>query len=113
MQRPEKLAVYQELVAGFDDLAIKGKATAYTSVNGNMFSFLSPDGNLAFRLSDTDRAKYESIFGPSHVIQYNSVMRGYVLVRDELASDRDDLAIWFSRCVIHARTLKPKPSKRG
>jgi hypothetical protein len=112
MERREKLAKYHDLVAGFEDLAIKGKASAYTALNGNMFSFLSPDGLWAFRLSDQDRKAYESAFGPSEVIQYNSVMRGYVEIRDALAEDADALKDWFARSLANARTLKPKPTKK-
>jgi hypothetical protein len=112
MDRSAKLALYQDLVAEFEDFAIKGKASAYTSLNGNMFSFLSPDGVWAFRLSEEDRAEYESTYGPSEVIQYNSVMRGYVEIREELGKDPEPLGIWFARCVANARTLKPKPTKK-
>jgi hypothetical protein len=112
MDRAAKLALYQELVAGFEDLAIKGKASAYTALNGNMFSFLSPDGVWAFRLSDADRKAYENTYGPSEVVQYNSVMRGYVEIRDALAEDRGALESWFAKCVANARTLKPKATKK-
>lgn len=113
MDRAEKLSTYKDLVARYDDLALKGKASAYTALNGNMFSFLAPDGIWAFRLSDVDRADYETTFGPSEVVQYNSVMRGYVQIRDDIAADNDALADWFARSVSHARTLKPKPTKKG
>ena len=112
MDRAAKLALYKDLVAGFEDLAIKGKATAYTSMNGNMFSFLSPDGVWAFRLSEPDREAYETAFGPSEVIQYNSVMRGYVEVQGSLIEDPNALTNWFAKCVENARSLKPKPTKR-
>ena len=112
MDRAAKLAVYQELVAGFQDLAIKGKATAYTAMNGNMFSFLSPDGVLAFRLSADDKTVFEDIFGPSEVIQYNSVMRGYVEINTDVLTNPEALYDWFNKSTSFARTLKAKPTKK-
>lgn len=112
MDRAEKLALYEDLVAGSDDLAIKGKTMPYTAINGNMFSFLGQDDTLAFRLSDEDRAAFESEQGPSEVRQYGSVMRGYVGLPDELLADRERVAALFAASVAHARTLKPKPTKR-
>ena len=111
MDRDAKLAIYRTLVAGFDDLAVKGKASAYTAVNGNMFSFLTPDGLLAFRLSKDDIEAYEADFGPSSVIQYGSVMRGYVEIRDDVIEDEALVAELFQKCVAHGRSLKPKPTK--
>lgn len=112
LTRAEKLAAYTDLVAGFDDLAIKGKATSYTSMNGNMFSFLAPDGTLAFRLSKDDYAEFEGRYGNAEVRQYGSVMRGYVGVPDEVIRDADALSKLFAACVAHAKTLKPKPTKK-
>lgn len=112
MERAEKLTAVCELVAGSDDLAIKGKTTAYTAMNGNMFSFLSPDGVLAFRLSEQDKATFETQFGPSEVIQYNSVMRGYVEIGPDLIRNSAELARWYSKSVAYASTLKAKPTKK-
>lgn len=110
--RDATLEIYRELVADHDDLAVKGKKTAYTAMNGNMFSFLGPDGVLCLRLSRDDKAQYEAEHGTGDVIQYNAVMRGYVPVTAALLEDRAALAGWFARTVENARTLKPKPTKR-
>ena len=111
MDRKEKLALYEALVTE-QSLTLKGKATAYTSMNGNMFSFLAPDGTLAFRLSKEDQAAFEVEHGPSEVRQYNSVMRGYVGISDDMLSDAEKLNSVFAKCVQNAKTLKPKPTKK-
>ena len=108
MNRKEKLALYEAL-ATEQSLILKGKATAYTSMNGNMFSFLAPDGTLAFRLSKEDQVAFELEHGPSEVRQYNSVMRGYVGISDDLLSDTEKLKSVFEQCVKNAKSLKPKP----
>lgn len=48
--RDDKLEIYAALIAAVPNLDLKGKTVRYTSMNGNMFSFLSEDGELAFRL---------------------------------------------------------------
>ncbi len=52
------LDAYDALVATHPDVERKGAATPYTSMNGHMFSFLTPDGTLALRLSAADREAF-------------------------------------------------------
>jgi hypothetical protein len=47
---PEKLALYEALIATHPDIERKGVTMPYTSANGNMFSFLSETGTLGLRL---------------------------------------------------------------
>jgi hypothetical protein len=112
MKRDEVIAIYDGLIAGHPDLARKGKATAYTSMNGNMFSFVGPDAELCLRLSSDDIAAFGQVYDASPVVRYNSVMRGYVAVSQALLLNEAELSGWFSRAVAFARTLKPKPTKR-
>ena len=51
----ETLRLYEELVATRPELERKGKTMPFTSVNGHMFSFLTPDGTLALRLPQAER----------------------------------------------------------
>ena len=49
---PERqLALYESLIATQSGLERKGATNPYTSVNGNMFTTLSPEGNLGIRLA--------------------------------------------------------------
>jgi TfoX/Sxy family transcriptional regulator of competence genes len=59
-------------------------------------------------LADEFLARYES--GP--VIQYGSVMRGYVSIPDDLLSDTEELGSWFDRAYNWMGTLEPKPTKK-
>ena len=52
---PKVLAAYEQLVASVPGLERKGAAMPYTSVNGNMFSFLDKAGALSLRLPDHER----------------------------------------------------------
>jgi len=92
--------------------AVRGAKNPYTSRNGHMFSFLDADGAMALRLSneliDEFLSRYES--GP--VIQYGSVMRGYVSVPDDLLSDTEELGSWFEKAYVWIGTLEPKATKK-
>ena len=68
----------------------------------------SKSGGLSDDLVAEFRSQHES--GP--VIQYGSVMRGYVSVPDDLLSDTDELTEWFERSRSWIRTLEPKPTKK-
>ncbi|MDJ0641357.1 MAG: TfoX/Sxy family protein [Erythrobacter sp.] len=106
------LSRYEEIVAEYPDLKVKGKANRYTAMNGNMFSALQKDGTLTVRLSETDKKAYNEEHGTSDVISYGSVMRGYVYVTPEIWNDDAALRALFKRCVEHAQTLKPKPTRK-
>lgn len=112
LARPDVIAIYDRLIAGHPDLVRKGKTSAYTAMNGNMFSFVGPDAEMCIRLSKDDIAAYGRDWDASPVIRYNSVMNGYVAVGDELLGQEEVLAGWFARSVAFARTLKPKPTTK-
>ena len=112
MTRDDVIAIYDTLIARHDGLTRKGKANAYTAMNGNMFSFVGPDGELCIRLSKDDIAAYGETHSNAPVIRYNSVMHGYVAVSEALLGQPDELADWFARSVAFARSLKPKPTKK-
>lgn len=112
MDRDTVIAIYDRLIAGHEGLARKGKANAYTAVNGNMFSFVGPDGEMCIRLSKDDIATYGADYPNDPVIRYNSVMNGYVAVPETLLRNEPVLTDWFGKSVAFARTLKPKPTKK-
>ena len=95
------------------DIPIKGKANKYTSLNGNMFSFLDKDGHLYLRLSPEDQARHDATHGTGPVMQHGSVMRGYVHLPDALWNDDAALAEIIVACIHNAQSLKPKPTKKS
>lgn len=113
MDRAAVIAIYDRLISLHPGLTRKGKATAYTAVNGNMFSFVGPDGEMCIRLSKADIAAYGEVYAHAPVIRYNSVMKGYVAVPPALLADGEALAVWFAKSVAFAGTLKAKPSKKS
>lgn len=103
---------YRDLVADAHGETIKGKANPYTSMNGNMFSFLDKAGTLCLRLSEEDRASFVSAFETDPVVQYGAVMKEYVAVPRQMLADPVALKDWFTKCLAYARSLPAKPTKK-
>lgn len=105
----EALERYRQVVeAGSGDAQVKGAKNPYTSRNGHMFSFLDRNGTMALRLSDELREQYGEVYPTDPVMQYGSVMRGYVAIPPELFQDVETLAGWFDRSYDWIGTLDPK-----
>lgn len=108
-----QLALYEALVATQPDIERKGASNPYTSVNGNMFTLLSPDGTVAIRLAPADResfiAEYETALYEAH----GTVMKEYVAVPDDLLHRTDELAGYLAKSFDYARALKPKPTTKN
>jgi len=108
----ELIELYDELLSHYPEIKRKGKTSAYTSMNGHMFSFIAPEGFLALRLSKEDKKKYNSTINGDDVIQYNSVMNGYVEIPDEIFRDIDRVKVYFEQSLDFVGSLKPKPTKK-
>ena len=108
------LELYTAVVDGSStDSQVKGAKNPYTSRNGHMFSFLDREGVMALRLSDALRDEFMAAFDSGPVIQYGSVMRGYVSVPSSLLEEVAEAASWLSRSYEWIGTLPPKPTKKA
>src|SRR6266403_209761 len=89
---PEKIALYDKLLAAISDVERKGAANPYNSVNGNMLSLLhSPDGRTALRLPETEREKFLKKHKTNLFEAYGVVMKEYVAVPDALLAKTREL----------------------
>jgi hypothetical protein len=109
---PERLEQYERLVATQPEVKRKGATVPYTSVNGNMFSFLTPDGTLALRLPPPEREAFLERFATRLHEAHGTVMKEYVTVPNELLEDTDRLLPYFATSFAYASGLKPKPTRR-
>ncbi|MEL7496658.1 MAG: hypothetical protein AAFN77_03560 [Planctomycetota bacterium] len=113
MKREELESLFQWLVDPHDDILLKGAKSTYVAINGNMFGFISGDaGTLAIRLSKTDRESFLKKHPDSICIEYNTVMKDYVLVPAATLKNKRALRKLFDTCLENARSLKPKPTTR-
>lgn len=107
-----RLALYDRLVASRPHVERKGRAMPYTSVNGNMFSFLTKTGALALRLSAEAREAFLKQHEACLCEQHGTVLTEYVQVPDKLLNDTNTLLAYFDASLAYAQSLKPKATRR-
>jgi TfoX/Sxy family transcriptional regulator of competence genes len=108
-----KLAIYEELIAANPSIERKGDTMPYTSLNGNMFSFLAKDGSLGFRLSTEDREDFTKKYKSGPMIQYGTVLKEYVVIPDQLMTSPKELKKYFELSYAYAKSLKGKPTSKA
>ncbi len=108
----DTLACYDALIAKVDGIKRKGATMPYSSMNGNMFSYLEKDGSFGLRLPETDRQAFLKKYKTSLFVSFGMVMQEYVLVPENLFRNTRELAPFFKKSVEYVKTLKPKPSTK-
>lgn len=103
---------YDAVINGDDRVELKGKTMHYTSMNGNMFSFVSKDGEVGFRMSKENQQWFKDNHGAGVMYQHNSVMRDYVHLTEESVFDMDVMKDALNKSVEFAETLPVKPTKK-
>lgn len=107
----ETLRLYSQLLASVG-LEQKGKNMPYTSMNGNMYSFVAKEGYVAIRLSEEDKSAFMEKYNAGPAISYGATMRGYVHIPDEVLHNTKELSVYMKKSHAFAKTLKPKPTKK-
>jgi hypothetical protein len=108
----DRLEQYERLIGTQAGVDRKGATIPYTSVNGNMFSYLDASGALALRLSASDRERFIAEHRTGLHEAYGHVQKEYVTVPDTLVATTDELAPWFAASYAYAKSLRPKPTTR-
>ena len=103
---------FEAMVATQPGIAVKGAKSRYTSMNGNMFAFVTSNDSIALRFGDDEREAFMAKHKTGPVIEYGATMRGYVEVPPALLKRKKELAKYFAACVAHAKTLPAKPTTR-
>jgi hypothetical protein len=109
---PDKVALYDKLIATHPEIERKGAANPYTSLNGNMFTVFLPPGRLALRLPEDEREKFLKKYKTALFEAYGTVMPEYVAVPDSLLSKTLELKKYLAISYEYAKTLRPKPSTK-
>jgi hypothetical protein len=84
----------------------------YTSVNGNMFSFLAPDGTLALRLPSEQREAFIKKHKTALMEQHGTVLKEYVRVPESVAKDARAMRRFLDVSHTYASGLKPKKAAK-
>lgn len=109
---PDKLALYDKLVATIPEIERKGAANPYTSANGHMFSYMNAAGSLALRLSEKERIDFLKKYKTTLFEAYGVVMKEYVTVPDSLLKNTKALQKYIRLSYSYVKALKPKPTKK-
>jgi len=109
---PEKLRQYEKLVATNPHIPRKGATVPYTSLNGNMFSYLHASGAMALRLPAGEREKFLKKYGAKLFEAYGIVQKEYVTVPEALLANTDEVKPYFEIGYEYAKSLKPQPAKK-
>jgi hypothetical protein len=104
----ENLERYDTLVAKCPRFDRKGKTMPYTSANGYMFSLLNKDGQFGIRFSKNVQETYIKEFNTTIFKSYGAVMKGYVLIPDQMLEDLDKLSVYLNESYDYVMTLEPK-----
>ena len=112
---PEKLELYEKLIDAVHGPEAKSNfGSAYTAVNGNMYSMISKYGVVGIRLPKDERSafieKYDTTVFRADPAWPPS--KEYVAVPDGLLDQTDALKPYLERSYQHALTLKPKATTR-
>jgi len=108
----EKLALYDTLIKTHPEIERKGVSMPYTSLNGNMFTYLSPDGILGIRLAENAREDFLQKYKTTLYKSYGTTLKEYVTVPDQLMANTDELKQYFDMSISYVKTLKSKPTKK-
>ena len=108
----EKIALYDKLVATNPKVERKGATVPYTSVNGNMFSYLSKEGKLELRLPPAELEAFLKKYKAKLCEAYGKVQPEYVEVPDSLLASTKELKKYFDASYAYVSTLKPKPTSK-
>ena len=108
----ERIALYEQLIATHPDAIRKGNTIPYTSLNGNMYSYISKDGFMALRLAPADRESFLEKYKTTLVLSYGIIQKEYVTVPDSLLNNTDELKPYFDLSYQYVSSLKPKPTTK-
>jgi hypothetical protein len=106
------VALYDALLATNPEIQRKGATMPYTSVNGNMFSLLTPEGTLALRLPAAEREAFLKDHKTTLCEQHGVVMKEYVRVPPALLGDTRTLGKYLEISYRYACSLKAKPTTK-
>ncbi|TBN06385.1 hypothetical protein EYD45_00420 [Hyunsoonleella flava] len=103
-----QLKIYDAIVDGCPRFERKGKSMIYTSANGYMFTLLNKAGEIGVRFSKETQEKYIKEFNTTLYKSYGAVMKGYVLIPDNILKDSEKMVQLFNESYDYVMSLGPK-----
>jgi hypothetical protein len=109
---PKTLEALERMAAGVPGVEVKGAKTPYTSLNGNMFSFITAERALALRLPAEVREALIRDGKARPCVQHGTMLKEYVVLSDKLLEDPRALKKLFAESHAYVASLKPKATTR-
>lgn len=109
---PDKVALYDKLIATNPKVIRKGDTNPYTSHNGHMFTHLSPPGTLAIRLAPEEVKAFLKKCKTTLFESYGVLKVDWVVVPDGLLKKTTELQRYFDLSYEYVKSLKPRASAR-
>lgn len=103
-----KLARYDKLIATDPSIERKGVTIPYTSVNGKMFTYLSPTGDLRLRLPQDERDAFIKKYRTKLAVSNGVVMKDFVAVPPGLLARTAELKPYLGISRAYAERLGTK-----
>ena len=110
---PDKLVLFDKLVATNPEVERKGDNNPYTSYNGNMFTHMDTTGSLAIRLPEKEIASFIKKYKTKLQESYGVTRKEYVVVPDSLLKKTAELKTYFDSSYAYSKTLKAKPTTKN
>ena len=111
----DRLRLYEQLVRAVDGAECKSNfGSAYTAVNGNMYSMISKYGVVGIRLPEAARAEFLQRHG-AEIFRADPAWppnKEYVAVPDDLLADTEALRPYLELSLRYAQGLRPKAAKK-
>jgi hypothetical protein len=105
---PEKLALYEKLIATIPEIERKGDVHPYTSRNGHMFSYLDQTGAMGLRLPKDELEAFLKKYETTLFVSYGAVKKDWATVPDGLLQKTSELKKYLKISYEYTGTLKPK-----
>jgi hypothetical protein len=105
---PDKLDLYEKLIATSPKIERKGDVHPYTSLNGHMFTYLDQTGTLGMRLPKDELEGFLKKHKTTLFESYGVVKKDWVRVPDTLLKNTKELKKYLEISYDHVKTLKPK-----
>ncbi len=80
----------------------------YTSANGHMFSLYNKAGEIGIRFSKEVQEKYIEEYNTTIYKSYNAVMKGYILITNEMLQNQDNVVRLLNESYDYVMSLEPK-----
>ena len=106
--RNKKLEFYDKIISTNTKFKRKGKTMPYTSANGYMFTLFNKTCEIGFRFSKENQEKFIATHNTSIYKSYGAVMKGYVLIPENMYDDLDLLASYLEKSYQYVLSLPPK-----